>query len=254
MSLHETPKITVIIPNYNHANLIENAIDSIVNQAYLNKKICIIDNGSNDNSAQKIFDLLNNKKECENKNIPYISGLYKNSNLEIFLIACKNHKNASFARNLGITLCFDNTDIFSFLDADDEYLDSKILESCKILLNGWGSIGCVYSDHIENNNGIKSYKIKIPFNAKINYLNNEITSNSLIPKYVFEKIGMFNENFEVYENNEFSSRLSKYFIGYHIPKKLYKVNISDNSLTNYISKYKLFKNKMFLQEIIIDEQ
>ena len=45
------PRVTVIIPNHNDEQYIQNAIDSALNQDYLGPlKICVIDDGSSDGS------------------------------------------------------------------------------------------------------------------------------------------------------------------------------------------------------------
>ena len=43
-------KISIIIPNYNYDLYIAEALDSILNQDYVNIEIIIVDDGSTDNS------------------------------------------------------------------------------------------------------------------------------------------------------------------------------------------------------------
>lgn len=55
---HHDPKISVIVANYNHANYIEQAVKSILNQTYGNFEIIIVDDASTDNSKEVINELV----------------------------------------------------------------------------------------------------------------------------------------------------------------------------------------------------
>ena len=48
------PKISVIIPNYNYGEFLEEAILSVLNQSYSNIELIVIDGGSSDNSVDII--------------------------------------------------------------------------------------------------------------------------------------------------------------------------------------------------------
>ena len=48
------PKISVIIVNYNGGRWLNNSIESVANQTYSGFECIIIDNGSTDNSLEKI--------------------------------------------------------------------------------------------------------------------------------------------------------------------------------------------------------
>ena len=48
------PKISVIIPSYNHANFIGEAIESVLAQSETDFELLIIDDGSTDNSLEVI--------------------------------------------------------------------------------------------------------------------------------------------------------------------------------------------------------
>ncbi|TDG35305.1 glycosyltransferase family 2 protein [Pedobacter changchengzhani] len=59
------PKVTVIIPNYNHAKFLEQRIDSVITQTYQDFEIIILDDCSTDNSKNIIERYRGNSKVKE---------------------------------------------------------------------------------------------------------------------------------------------------------------------------------------------
>jgi glycosyltransferase involved in cell wall biosynthesis len=97
--LPERPKVSILISNYNYAEYIAQAIDSVLAQTYQNFELIICDDGSTDNSRE------------------VISG-YCSRDPRIFLITKENGGqasgfNAAFAASTGELICFfDSDDIF----------------------------------------------------------------------------------------------------------------------------------------------
>lgn len=52
--MSEKPLVSIIIPTYNRANIVSNAIKSALNQSYPNKQIIVVDDGSTDNTAELV--------------------------------------------------------------------------------------------------------------------------------------------------------------------------------------------------------
>ena len=92
------PNVTVLIPNYNDEEYIDNAIESAVNQDYPGPlTICIVDDGSEDSSWDIISSYFNDKDGdiLTKKN----AGRFGHTNF----IAIKNvNSGPSEARNVGI--------------------------------------------------------------------------------------------------------------------------------------------------------
>ena len=96
--------VDVILPNYNKAEFLEEAINSVIAQTYKNWHLYIIDDHSDDNSAKVIDKFLNLG------NVTVIK-LHKN-------------KGPSFCRNYAIRMS--KSKYISFLDSDDSWSSSKL--------------------------------------------------------------------------------------------------------------------------------
>lgn len=104
-SFSDEKKVSVIIPTYNRANFLADAVNSILNQKHDNVEVIIVDDGSEDNT-QVVVESLQHR--------------YPN------LLYCRNErsKGPSGARNTGITKA--SGEYLSFLDSDDIWLDGHL--------------------------------------------------------------------------------------------------------------------------------
>jgi len=97
------PLVTIIIPSYNHAQYIEQAIQSVLDQTYPNIELVIVDDGSKDNSHEVIKKYLHHP------------------NVTAFLNTENSGQSAAFKQGLrnssGKYVCF--------LPSDDWYLPEK---------------------------------------------------------------------------------------------------------------------------------
>ncbi|MBQ3413619.1 glycosyltransferase family 2 protein [Candidatus Saccharibacteria bacterium] len=92
-------RVSIIIPNYNNGEYIEECLRSAIKQNYQNKEIIIIDDGSTDNSISVTKDFIKNNKK------------------ESVRLLTQNNLNAAIARNEGIRVA--TGDYVLFLDSDD---------------------------------------------------------------------------------------------------------------------------------------
>ena len=102
--VREKPFVDVVLPNYNKAEFLEEAINSVITQTYKNWHLYIVDDHSNDNSA-KVIDKFSNLE-----NVTVIK-LYKN-------------KGPSFCRNYAMRIS--KSKYISFIDSDDSWLSDKL--------------------------------------------------------------------------------------------------------------------------------
>jgi glycosyltransferase involved in cell wall biosynthesis len=101
-----SPKVSVLIPSYNYAHYIEEAIESVLSQTYQNFELIIVDNCSTDNTKEVVEQ--------------YIQ---KDSRIKLVI----NDVNIGMYRNYNKALLLANGEYIKFLNADDK-LNEKCLE------------------------------------------------------------------------------------------------------------------------------
>ena len=177
-------KISIIIPVYNSEKYLDKLLESIISQTYKNYEIILIDDGSTDNSLQKIKSY-----EKENNFIKYLS--IKNSGPGV-------------ARKKGFEIS--TGDILIFVDSDDFIPNKKVFQriieiyekekfdillfNVKVIKNGQEIIASPFM-----NKKIKTGKINVKY----------LTKNRIAPALwykVFVKEKMKNEYFCNYKNFE----------------------------------------------------
>lgn len=77
--------VSIILPTYNRSNLLENCIDSVIAQSFSNWELIISDDGSTDNTASIIKNLLKKDKRIRCNINPKNQGLPKNRNIAVSL-------------------------------------------------------------------------------------------------------------------------------------------------------------------------
>ena len=60
----DKPVVSVLMPAYNHQNYVQDSIKSIINQTYQDIELIVVDDGSKDDTFNKILEL---KDECEKR-------------------------------------------------------------------------------------------------------------------------------------------------------------------------------------------
>lgn len=120
MDLH--PIVTVVIPAYNYAGVVERAIKSVMAQTVNNLECFVVDDGSTDNSEEVVRQVIEHDKR-----FTYI----KQSNAGV-----ANARNKGVSSGTGKYICC--------LDADDQ-IKPEFLEACITYLEEHPEIGIAYT-------------------------------------------------------------------------------------------------------------
>jgi glycosyltransferase involved in cell wall biosynthesis len=174
-------KFSVVIPLYNKENYIVDCINSINSQTYRASEIIIINDGSTDNSLEKINSLKNN--------------------IENLIVLDKTNGGEASSRNMGIENS--NCEYIAFLDADDFWL-SNHLEQLKELIVKYPECELYCSQYYAISRAKEKKKMKLPDigNNNLMVVNNYFeylykgygfvnSSNSCVRKNIFKKIDLF---------------------------------------------------------------
>ncbi|NTV50325.1 MAG: glycosyltransferase [Geobacteraceae bacterium] len=205
-------KVSVIIPMYNSSVFILETITSVFNQDYNNMEVIVVNDGSTDDSADKVISKFNEK---------------------VKLINTANH-GVSSARNTGILAA--TGDYIAFIDSDDVWAANKIGKQIRSLEND-ESIGVSYTDRqlIDKNSQFVSTNKRKHYEGYI--LNNILISNFiclssvLVRKECFEQCGYFDTKLTVSEDYDLWIRISSKFKFVFLDEKLVYYRITPGSLT-----------------------
>lgn len=117
------PLVSILIPSYNRAHLIQDTLNSVQAQSYQNWECIIVDDGSTD----KTVEVVNNFIE-------------EDSRFKFYSRPEAWKKGASACRNFAFELS--HGDLIQFLDSDDLLENNKLEEQVKLFAGGATLITC----------------------------------------------------------------------------------------------------------------
>ena len=256
------PRVSVIIPTYNRANLIPRAIESVLQQTYENIEIIVVDDGSTDNTKAALKPYFDH--------ITYLTS---------------NHKGTANARNIGMKAA--DGEYIAFLDSDDTYLSYKLslqidfmtrhssigmvctefsgryedgfVDECflKNYHGIWKQKGWRYKDVFKENQGIlKTPFIDRPVDFYIGNIFKYVIQDSLIPsntilfkKKILDIVGFQNIKYRFAQEYEFVVRICKYYKVAFLNIPTYVLHIHNDQATAFHDN-KVNKKKIeFLKDI-----
>lgn len=217
-------KVSIIIPNYNRANLIGETLDSIVGQTYENWECIIVDDGSTDNSIEVI-------KTFEEKD----------QRFKLYVRPKDYPKGANACRNIGMKKSVG--DYIIFFDSDDLMVENHVEKKLQTIIEGNSDFvisKTEYFNNPENNNPINYRQLGILeitsdhfIMKKINWL----TLDVMIKKDIAKGLSFTEKNQSAEEYNYFVklvlNSVNAVFINKVLSKRRYhkdsfQVNLNDN--------------------------
>jgi len=180
--------VSVIIPTYNRANFLKEAIDSVLNQDYKNFELIVVDDGSTDETTSVLKGYYDKIKYIR---IP--------------------HQGVSRARNVGIEQA--KGGLIAFLDSDDLWMPKKLSIQVEFFKKHLDALVCQTEEiWIRNGRRVnpKKYHIKPSGMIFEQCLKRCMVSTSsvMVRRSLFESIGVFDESFYVCEDYEIWLRVS----------------------------------------------
>ncbi|WP_198029929.1 glycosyltransferase family 2 protein [Christiangramia salexigens] len=187
--MKNTPIFSIIIPVYNRAHLLPNAIRSVLNQTEINWELIIVDDCSTDNIVE------------------VISG-YKNNRIKFYQLS-ENKGNAG-ARNVGVKSA--KGQYIVFLDSDDQ-MESNCLQTFSDLIIKKPEVKFAFGGYyiFNKETGTKTRKKWKPDSSKsfLKELKIGTGCGLMVKKNCFEKVGYFDERLRVAVDTDWLIRLER---------------------------------------------
>ncbi len=217
MSKMKNPEISVIIPTYNRALILEETIQSVLRQTYKELELIIIDDGSTDNTRQLI-------ERLTDKRIIY---LYQ------------ENRGLPTARNKGIENA--KGKYIAFLDSDDIWLPTKIEKQLGVFKKSKFNPGVVYCgvEYIDEN-GKEIREKKLPayrgniFLYLLGARRNVVLgagSTILVRRECFKECGLLDESLPYRVDLELLIRISQKFSFDYVSEPLVKIRIHNKRIS-----------------------
>ena len=211
-------KVSIIIITHNRATFLLQAVGSVLRQTFTDFEVIIVDDASEDNTAQVVDGL-------RDKRIRYIQH--------------EVNKGEAGARNTGV---LNSTgEYVAFLDDDDEWFPGKLRMQVDMLENCPPETGGVYTgiQFTEKTSG-KALKSKVRDERGNIYLalsaGNVIgtPSSILLRKACFDRVGLFDEGVGYPVDYDMWIRIAKEFHFEVIAKPMVKYGIHDKNLSDNV--------------------
>jgi len=194
------PAVSVVVPTFNRAHLINRALQSVVSQTHASLDLIVVDDGSTDNTCERV-----------RTDYPHAT------------LLSQSNQGVSAARNLGISVA--QGDWIAFLDSDDSWCESKIEQQLQALAKEPRSRIC-HTDEIWIRNGVRvnpmNKHLKSGGNIFEQCLPRCVISPSavLLHHSVFEDFGSFDEELPACEDYDLWLRLCAKLPVTYLPEKL----------------------------------
>ena len=111
--MNSSPLVSIVIPTYNHAPMLQRALATVIEQTYQNWNASVVNNFSTDNTLEVVAKFNDPRIQCVN---------------------FRNNGVIGASRNEGIKLA--TGEYVAFLDSDDTWFPTKVEKSVSSLENG----------------------------------------------------------------------------------------------------------------------
>lgn len=194
------PVVTAVLTCKDNESTIVDCIKSLVNQDYPMLQTVIVDRGSTDNTHKLITQLIEDNNRFHivdnTKSIPI-----------------------GQAKNIGIKSTFEHSHIFAMIDGNVSFMPDKISKSVIKIMEYPKQIGIVYSDFIDSRGFVKYHR---PYERMTIEQDMDLISPCfLINKAALSKVGLYQDNLDLYEDYDLALKIGVEHIIVHLPEPLY---------------------------------
>ena len=224
--------VSVVIPTYNYAHFVADAVDSALAQTHEPVEVIVVDDGSTDDTAA-------------------VLGRFG----ERITTIRKPNGGLSSARNAGIRAA--RGDFIAILDADDVWMPDKVQRQLALLRDhaGAGAIGCG-AELVDGQGRLKSIRLfPAPSGGRPERLRAVLLreqwvggsgSGALIPAQVLERVGLFDEELTAAEDWDMWLRIVAEYPVFNVPEPL--VRIRQHHTGTFRNAQKMERNQWHVYE------
>ncbi len=209
----DSPKISIVISNYNSEKFIAQTLKSLLNQTFQDFEIIIADDASTDG--------------C----IEIVKGFAEKDN-RIKLIEMERSGSLAIALNVGYTAA--RGEYFCQVDADDIIRQDCLEKSYKFITKN-NPHGMIYTDHTIINKNSKHLgsgnRCRLPYSKQTILLNFMTFHFRLFHRGVFEKVGGYDKFFKRVEDYDFCLKVSENFDIQKLDEVLYYYRLHGGQIT-----------------------
>ena len=198
-------KVSVVIPCYNYGKYLREAVESVIDQKFLDFEIIVVNDGSTDNT-KKIAEKLTNEF----------------SQYRIKVLNQENSGHPAIARNKGIAIA--KGEYILPLDADDQ-IEINMIERCVTVLNSNPVVDIVYTDR-KDFDGVDRIVKARKYDFSVLKYQNHISYCAMFRKRVWENVGGYRvTGFEDWDFWIAAGALGHK--GYYLPEALFRYRRHD---------------------------
>lgn len=187
------PTVSVVLPTYDRADVLDRAIESVLSQSYDDFELLVVDDDSTDDTAA-VVDAFDDSR--------------------VTFLEHDENRGACAARNTGIR---ESTGEFvAFQDSDDEWHPEKLRKQMDIFEYAPPSVGVVYTGFTRLGDGSESYHPGPGVDPKEGAVRDSLlrqnfvtTQAAAVRRRCFDEVGGFDERLPRFQDWELWIRLSK---------------------------------------------
>lgn len=206
LRMESGPLVTVIIPTHNRAELLERALNSVLEQTWENLEIVVVDDASDDET-------------------PQLLGKLSAQHAHLKVVRNKTSKKAATSRNIAIQHA--NGEFITGLDDDDYWRPTRVERLMEEFEEGFSAV-CSYDRMVMDDREVVWKKPSMITLDDLLYYN-RVGNQVLTKKEYLEQVGGYDESLPSAQDYDLWIRLVQKFGPIHtVPSPLQVVNMEED--------------------------
>lgn len=224
-------RVAAVIPTYNHADTVLEAVRSVVGQFPVSGLI-LVDDASEDDTFKVLdgeFDW--SPHQTHPGGTLFVAG-DGGADVPVLYLRLASRSGPANARNLGMAVLRPYADAYALLDSDDFYLPGKIEKSVQVL-QAYPEVGFVYSDYCTVDPAGRLHpQFKRPYSVNALLRECIVNCDSVVRASLFDEVKF--PSIRTCEDYGFWLKASRRCMGWHLAEELVCIRVGPRSSTNTV--------------------